>query len=64
MFSWSGFKLNVFKEMASSFFKVHLWTKKELLEALFANYAKLDEDLRGHALIDGLQCLGAVGALW
>lgn len=44
--SWSGFKTNVFKEMATSFFKVRLWTQKELLEALFATYDKLDEDLK------------------
>lgn len=44
--SWSGFKPNVFKEMAPSFFKVRLWTQKELIEALFATYDKLDEDLK------------------
>lgn len=44
--SWSGFKNNVIKEMAPSFFKVRLWTRKELLEALFANYDALDEDIK------------------
>ena len=44
--SWSGFKSNVQKELAQSFFKVRLWSQKELLEALFANYDKLDEDLK------------------
>jgi len=44
--SWSGFKQNVFKDMAQSFFKVRLWTRKELLEALFENYDRLDEDLK------------------
>lgn len=44
--SWSGFKPNVFKEMAPSFFKVRLWTQKELLETLFASYDRLDEDLK------------------
>jgi restriction system protein len=44
--SWSGFKPNVFKEMAASFFAVRLWTQKELLEALFAHYDDLDEDLK------------------
>jgi restriction system protein len=44
--SWSGFKQNVFKEMAPSFFKVRLWTRKELLEALFENYDRLDEELK------------------
>lgn len=44
--SWSGFKSNVQKELAASFFTVRLWTQKELLEQLFANYDKLDEDLK------------------
>ncbi len=44
--SWSGFKTNVQKELATSFFRVRLWTQKELLEALFAHYDNLDEDLK------------------
>jgi restriction system protein len=44
--SWSGFKSNVQKELAASFFKVRLWTQKELLEQLFAHYDHLDEDLK------------------
>jgi restriction system protein len=44
--SWSGFKTNVPKEMASSFFRVRLWTQKELLEQLFNHYEQLDEDVR------------------
>lgn len=44
--SWSGFRNNVQKELAASFFRVRLWTQKELLEALFANYDKLDEELK------------------
>lgn len=44
--SWSGFKSNVQKELAASFFKVRLWTQKELLEQLFAHYDQLDEELR------------------
>ncbi|MHB0984824.1 MAG: restriction endonuclease [Sulfuricella sp.] len=44
--SWSGFKSNVQKELAASFFRVRLWTQKELLEQLFANYDHLDEDLK------------------
>jgi len=44
--SWSGFKTNVQKELAASFFRVRLWTQKELLEALFAHYDNLDEDLK------------------
>ncbi len=44
--SWSGFKSNVQKELAASFFRVRLWTQKELLEQLFAHYDHLDEDLK------------------
>ena len=44
--SWSGFKKNVYREMASDFFTIRLWTQKEFLEALFQNYDKLDEDLK------------------
>jgi restriction system protein len=34
------------KELAASFFRVRLWTQKELLEALFAHYDHLDDDLK------------------
>lgn len=44
--SWSGFKQNVFKELAPTFFKVRLWTRNEMLAALFENYDRLDEDLK------------------
>lgn len=44
--SWSGFKSNVQKELAASFLRVRLWTQKELLEQLFANYDHLDDDLK------------------
>jgi restriction system protein len=44
--SWSGFKSTVQKELAASFFRVRLWTQKEFLEALFAHYDNLDEDLK------------------
>jgi restriction system protein len=44
--SWSGFKPNVQRELATSFFRVRLWTQKELLEALFAHYDKFDDELK------------------
>ncbi len=44
--SWSGYKSTVQKELAQSFFRVRLWAQQELLEALFANYEKLDEEIR------------------
>lgn len=44
--SWNGFKGNVRKELAGSFFRVRLWTQKEVLEQLFANYDRLDEEIK------------------
>ena len=44
--SWSGFKSNVQRELVASFFRVRLWTQKELLEQLFTHYDHLDEDLK------------------
>ena len=44
--SWSGFKPNVQKELAASFFKVRLWSRKDLLEKLYANYERLPEEIR------------------
>ena len=44
--SWGGFRTNVQRELATSFFRVRLWTQKELLENLFAHYERLDEDLK------------------
>jgi restriction system protein len=44
--AWGGFKQGVHKEFASRFFRVRLWSQKDLLEHLFANYDRLDEDLR------------------
>jgi len=44
--SWSGYKGTVQKELATTFFRMRLWTQSELLEALFANYDRLDEDIK------------------
>jgi restriction system protein len=44
--SWAGFKSNVQKELARDFFRVRLWSRKELLEKLFAHYDKLPEEIR------------------
>ncbi len=44
--AWGGFKGNVRKELASQFFRLRLWTQKELLEELFEQYERLDEDLK------------------
>jgi restriction system protein len=44
--AWGGFKSNVQKELASSFFRVRLWTQHDLLEQLFLNYEKLDDEIK------------------
>jgi len=44
--AWGGFKGNVQKEMAPSFFRLRLWTQKELLEQLFLHYDQLDPDIK------------------
>lgn len=44
--AWGGFKGHVQKELASQFFRLRLWTQKELLEQLFEHYERLDEDLK------------------
>ena len=44
--AWGGFKGNVQKELATSFFRVRLWAQKELLEALFEHYDDLEEELK------------------
>ena len=44
--AWGGFKSTVAKELATSFFKVRLWNRADLLEQLFETYDRLDEDIR------------------
>lgn len=44
--SWSGFKGNVQKELSTQFFRLRLWTQRELLEQLFELYDRLDDDLK------------------
>ena len=44
--SWSGYKMNVQKELAASFFKVRLWDQTEIMERLFLNYDRLDPEIK------------------
>ena len=44
--SWGGFKSNVQKELAQSFFKLRLWSMRDVLDALFESYDRLDPDLK------------------
>lgn len=44
--SWSGFRSSVERERAMQFFKVRLWSKKEIIEELLACYPSLDDDIK------------------
>jgi restriction system protein len=44
--SWSGFKSSVYKELASHFFNVRLWSQKEIIQELLENYHQLDGDIK------------------
>ncbi|NYT59324.1 restriction endonuclease [Alcaligenaceae bacterium] len=44
--AWGGFKQNVQKELASSFFQLRLWTQDDVLDVLFAVYDQLEEDIK------------------
>lgn len=44
--AWGGYKSNVQRELAQSYFKVRLWSGRDLMAELFAEYDKLDEDIR------------------
>ncbi|MBS7661350.1 restriction endonuclease [Pseudomonas lalucatii] len=44
--AWGGYRSNVQKELASSFFRLRLWNQDDLLEQLFLHYDKLDEAIK------------------
>lgn len=44
--SWSGFKSSVEKQRPNQFFKVRLWSQKEIIEEFLKNYDKLDEEIK------------------
>jgi len=44
--SWGGFKGNVQKELSTQFFRMRLWTQRDLLEQLFELYDHLDEEIK------------------
>ncbi|QTD38838.1 restriction endonuclease [Polaribacter batillariae] len=44
--SWSGFKSSVEKERPNQFFKVRLWSQKEIIDEFLRNYDKLDEEIK------------------
>ncbi|WP_163831435.1 hypothetical protein [Spartinivicinus ruber] len=41
-----GFKSSVSKELANSFFRLKLWSQQDLIDQLFANYDKLDKEIK------------------
>lgn len=57
--SWAGFKGNVQRELAPSFFRVRLWSQKELLEQLFGSCDRLDEELRAELPLKRVWMLAA-----
>jgi len=44
--SWGGFNPKVQKDLAQVFFRVRLWSRKQLLQKLFAHYEQLPEAIR------------------
>lgn len=44
--SWGGFKSTVIQETANHFFKVRLWTHKEVLQEFLKHYEELPEEIR------------------
>jgi restriction system protein len=44
--SWGGFKDTVIREARNDFFKLRLWNQEDLLDAIFSEYERLDEELR------------------
>lgn len=44
--SWSGFKNSVEKERPNQFFKVRLWSQKEIINEFLKNYDNLDEEIK------------------
>lgn len=44
--AWGGYKQNVQKELAVSFYRLRLWTQDDVLEQLFASYEKLDDEIK------------------
>ena len=57
--SWGGFKSSIDKDTAQHFFRVRLWDQDAIINELFANYDKLDEDLRAEIPLKRLWALAA-----
>lgn len=44
--SWNGFKDSVMREKPKLFFKIRLWSSKEVIEELFNNYDNLSDEIK------------------
>lgn len=44
--SWSGFNTNVIKEKSMHFFKIRLWDANDILQNLFENYDRIDDEIK------------------
>ncbi len=44
--SWSGFKSSVTSEISKQFFKVRLWSSKDIIQEIFNNYEKLSDEIK------------------
>lgn len=44
--AWGGFKGTITQDARKQYFAIRLWGQEELIEELFKNYDKLDEDLK------------------
>jgi restriction system protein len=43
---WGGFTTALQSEARTGYFKIRLWNQRDVLDALFANYERLDDDLK------------------
>jgi restriction system protein len=60
---WGGFKDTLIREARNGFFKIRLWDQEALLSALFANYERLDEDLRAELPLKRIWTLAREGVI-
>lgn len=44
--SWSGFNSNVIKERAKQFFRIRFWDANDILQNLFENYERIDDEIK------------------
>lgn len=44
--SWGGFKKTILQDQNSQFFKVRLWSRKDILNEFLSNYDRMSEDIK------------------